>query len=599
MTLAVASMTLTACFEEPSPHDAIRDFLVGWKEEDYALAAGRTDADPKAVAKALADAKLDLDATSFRFKIKNVARSGGQARADFTAEVDLGENNPLWVYDGTLPLRLVDGVWKVRWSPSVLHPRLQPGQRFAVQVKPLSRRPIVDRDGAALQQDTTLYVAGVVPSRLGDRAEEVAAQLSALTGYASDRLLSKIRSAPPSDFVPLVTLGRLRYAQLEARLKAIEGIEIDPQKHPFAPADPKQIIGTVSTLTAEGEQRLGGPQRAGDSIGRTGLQKAYQDYLTGSTVTRVITLDLQTGRQVAQLHELAGQRDAVEVHTTIDSALQQAAQTAVTGTQSSVLVAVDAANGHIRAVASEGMAQDKHGLGGRFPAGTAMSIVATDALIKAGVQLGLKVRCVPERTVGGARFRYAGLPPTTETFLNGFASGCVTALAALARRVKAADLTKSAQIFGIEGPWTLPLRSFSGSWPALSGDADKAMAIAGQNVEVSPLSMALVAAAVADGTWHPPVLVTKPASPAPAQPQTLDPQVHAALKAMMRAGVVSGTARAAGATPGVHGIRADVPGKDLSWFVGWQGGVAVAVLAEKTDPSAIAGRFFSAVRDVS
>ena len=53
VTLAVASMTLTACFEESSPHDAVRDFLVGWQSEDYDLAAGRTDGDRATVRKAL------------------------------------------------------------------------------------------------------------------------------------------------------------------------------------------------------------------------------------------------------------------------------------------------------------------------------------------------------------------------------------------------------------------------------------------------------------------------------------------------------------------------------------------------------------------
>jgi hypothetical protein len=36
VTMAVASMSLTACLEEASPHDAVRDFLVGWQSNDYA-----------------------------------------------------------------------------------------------------------------------------------------------------------------------------------------------------------------------------------------------------------------------------------------------------------------------------------------------------------------------------------------------------------------------------------------------------------------------------------------------------------------------------------------------------------------------------------
>ncbi|MGW4797193.1 penicillin-binding transpeptidase domain-containing protein, partial [Nonomuraea sp. NPDC004297] len=517
VTLAVASTTLTGCFEEPSPHDAVRDFLVGWQTEDYDLAAGRTDGDEQTVRKALADAKLELDAASFRFKITKVDVADDESRADFHAEVDLGENNPLWEYEGVLPLHLVDGSWKVRWSPSVLHPQLKEGQRFAVDTEPRPRQPVVDRAGDALQNDTLLYVAGVYPNQLGDRAQEVVAQLSEVTGYAQDRLLSRVRSSPPEKFVQLVTFGRALFQSKRAKLEAIDGVEIQPQRQPVDPDAPRQIVGSVSALTPETEQKLGGPQRAGDSVGRNGLQQAYQDYLTGSTETKVITLDLKTGEQVAELKQWPG-RQNVSVKTTIDRVTQAAAELAVAETGTSALVAVQRETGEVLAVSTKGLHQERDALAGKFPAGTAFSIVAADALLKKGVSPKQKLACPQERTVGGAKFVHTGQSAgvtTSATFQEHFAKGCVTALASLARRVTADELLRSAKAFGVGQPWRLPLRSFSGTLPSLGGDADKAKAIAGQNVEMSPLSMALVAAAVGSGTWRPPVLVTDPKSPDP------------------------------------------------------------------------------------
>jgi cell division protein FtsI/penicillin-binding protein 2 len=607
VTLAVACTTLTGCFEEPSPNDAVKDFLVGWQTEDYELAAERTDGNPATVRKALSDVKLELDAASFRFKIKSIATTGGESRADFRAEVDLGENNPLWEYDGMLPLHLVDGRWKVRWSPSVLHPQLKEGQRFAVATEPRPRQPVVDRTGDPLQTDTVLYSAGVYPVKVGGQAEEVVAKLSEITGYAQDRLLSRIRSAPPDEFVPLVTFGRSRYESMRSKLQAISGIEVKPEKQPVNPAPPKQIVGTVSALTPETEQKLGGPQRAGDSVGKSGLQRAYQSYLTGSTRTEVITLDLKTGKEVAVLKEWPGRLN-VSVRTTIDRGIQAAAEQAVADGNDSALVAVDAANGEIRAVATKGMNQEKDALAGKYPAGTAFSIVAADALLKAQMSPKQRLDCPQERTVGGAKFVQTGQSTGTlssGTFQEIFAKGCVTALASLARRVKADDLTKSAKAFGLGQPWALPLKSFSGSFPDLSGDADKAKAIAGQNVEVSPLSMALVAAAVSSGTWRPPVLVTDPKSPDPSAetmpatqpaPVPVDPRVRAALLPMMRAGAAGTPAQAGKAK--VYGVTATA-GDQMTWFVGWQGDVAIAVLSKDYNASAIAGGFFSALRTSS
>ncbi|MET8861637.1 penicillin-binding transpeptidase domain-containing protein [Nonomuraea sp. NPDC004580] len=600
-TLAVASTTLTGCFEESSPHDAVRDFLVGWQSEDYELAAGRTDGDPGKVRKALEDAKLELDAASFRFKITSISVAGDESTADFHAEVDLGENNPLWEYESKLPLHLVDGAWKVRWSPSVLHPQLKEGQRFAVDTEPKPRQPVLDRANDPLQSDTVLYVAGVVPDKLGERAEEVVAKLSDVTGYAQDRLLSRVRSSPPDKFVPLVTFGRSRYQSMQDKLGAIDGIEIDAQEQPVNPDAPRQIVGTVSALTPETEQKLGGPQRAGDSVGRSGLQQAYQDYLTGSTETKVITLDLKSGRQVAQLEEWPG-RQNVSVKTTIDRTAQTSAEQAVAETQTSALVAVQRDTGEILAVGTKGLHQERHALAGKFPAGTAFSIVAADALLKEQVSPKQRLACPQERTVGGAKFANAAHStplPASATFQENFAKGCVTALASLARRVSAEGLLRSAQTLGLEQPWRLPLKSFSGKLPKLSSDADKAKAIAGQNVQVSPLSMALVAAAVASGTWRPPVLVTEPRTPdatatAPPvtqpAPQQLDPKVRATLQTMMRAGA-AGTPAQAGKGK-VYGITATAP-EGMTWWVGWQGNVAIAVLAKNHDARAVAGDFFA------
>ncbi|MFJ2032417.1 penicillin-binding transpeptidase domain-containing protein [Streptosporangium sp. NPDC087985] len=609
LTLAVTAPMLSACFEEPSAHEAVRDFLVGWQTGDYTMAARRTDGDQKVVRQALEDAKIHLDAASFRFRLKGIRGEGEQTEADFEAEVDLGENNPLWTYAGKLPLRLVGGQWKVHWSPSVIHPQLHEGERFAVDVKPYGRRPILDRTGDPLQQPATLYVANVIPSMLKDDVA-VCRQLSKITGFPQDRLLSKIRSAIPNAQVPLVTFGRAKYAQLRAQLEAIPGINVSPEPLLIDPESPAQIVGSVTAVTPESEQQLGGPQRAGDTVGRSGLQKAYQEYLTGSTETRVITLDVKSSKKVAELRRWSPSRSNSEVRTTLDRAIQQAADTALLGDGvPAMLVAVQASTGEVRAISTtKEYNQERQALAGKFHAGSIFSIMSVEALLKAKVSFKQKLACPADRTVGGAQFHQTVVPAGGALSLQGtFATGCVTALASLARRIDGAELMASAAKFGIGAPWTLPLKAFSGRVSPLKNDAAKAKAIAGQNVLVSPLSMALVAGAVASGTWRPPVLVTEPKTldptaeaPPPKMPDPIeiDEKTVSTLKRLMRAGVTSGSARsAAAAGDPVYGITASATQgrKSMAWFVGWQEDVAVAVLAQSSDSTAgaaIAGRFF-------
>ncbi|MFD9940051.1 penicillin-binding transpeptidase domain-containing protein, partial [Nonomuraea sp. NPDC059022] len=331
----------------------------------------------------------------------------------------------------------------------------------------------------------------------------------------------------------------------------------------------------------------------------------YLTLLRATPNPLVIRLALQPGAEVGLLMVGRGRPNG-PVHTTLDSLTQQAADAAVSTTQSGTLVAVKASTGEILAVGAKDMGQVKDALGGKYPAGTAFSIVAADALLKAGVKPSQRLRCPAERTVGGARFVLTGqTQQPAATFQESFARGCVTALASLARRVEPEQLKRSAEAYGIGVNWQLPLKAFTGKMPSLATDAEKAQAIAGQNVEVSPLSMALVAAAVKSGTWRPPSLVTSPDRPDPAAEQLavkppasvpVDPSVRTALTAMMKAGVASSPAAQAGAGR-VYGVAAAVPSQQLGWFVGWQGDVAVAVLTKNSDAAATAGRFFGALRN--
>jgi cell division protein FtsI/penicillin-binding protein 2 len=151
----------------------------------------------------------------------------------------------------------------------------------------------------------------------------------------------------------------------------------------------------------------------------------------------------------------------------------------------------------------------------------------------------------------------------------------------------------------------LGLPTFGGSFPVPSGPVDHAAAALGQGrVEVSPLKMAEVAAAVAAGAWHPPRLLTD-APPGAARP--LDPTVVGALQQMMGLVVTEGTGRAA-ALPGspVHGktgtaeFGTGVPPRTHAWFIGYRDGLAFAVLVEDAGfggevAAPIAAKFLAAV----
>jgi hypothetical protein len=135
----------------------------------------------------------------------------------------------------------------------------------------------------------------------------------------------------------------------------------------------------------------------------------------------------------------------------------------------------------------------------------------------------------------------------------------------------------------------------------VSGEADVASQATGAGgVLVSPLGMATVAAEVAAGTGHSPVLLPTD-SPATWQAPLSGTQLKE-LRQLMRLAVTSGSAHAADlpGTP-VYGQAGVVLSGNhfLSWFVGYRGQLAVAVLETGTSAAqaaaALAGAFLKAV----
>ncbi len=98
-------------------------------------------------------------------------------------------------------------------------------------------------------------------------------------------------------------------------------------------------------------------------------------------------------------------------------------------------------------------------------------------------------------------FTYQPATTSTATFASDFADGCGTAFANMSRTLTPQQLTSAERAFGIGASWRLRLPSFSGSAPAVSGEADVAAQATGTGgVLMSPLGMATVAAEVASGT---------------------------------------------------------------------------------------------------
>lgn len=614
VTAAVAGVavlgTLTASygFADPSPFATIRNFLIAWQVENFKVAAeSTTGTDKKIVAAELRGVRQQLGAASLKLSLdgSRIVKSGSGYDARFTIRIDLGENGDPWVYQSMMHLTRVDGTWRIAWDPSVIHPQLGKGERFAVVTTLPTRKPILDTHGKSLLGSVNTVQAGVYPGELAAQGmtDSTLRALAKVTFMDPDRLIEQVQSAPPNEFLPLVMLLASSPRTMSDQLHAIPGVRFRQQDQTVQPLMADQLIGSLGTATPDQLQKVGAPYRPGDTIGVSGLEQIFQRQLASAPTVQIVVQDPNGQSPPRPLATWVPKDTPQAVQTTLDPTFQKKAEAALKGLKAPASLVALQPLGDVLAVANHGT---EHNLAmiGQYPPGMTFGIVSAEALLSHGVQPTDKIDCVTGAAGLGQQRGGSG------TFQANFGKTCGAAtLQSLASRVDGQSLAQQAALFGIGKDLGLaPVPAYSGQAPVPTTDADKAAMMSGEGrVLVSPLTMALVASAVSKGVWQPPSLLKPLADPGglnpgpppaqqAAQLQPLDRESTFAVQNMMLQSVQSGAAKSAkvnGKT--VRGVVSQVDygqGKTVSWFVGYTDVVAFAIAIEgKYDAAKVAAAF--------
>ena len=537
--------------------------------------------------------------------LRPAAEVGTLTRTDdaATAQVTLTwPTRPAWTYRVRAELAPLDaddptGTWGARWSPALVQPDLRAGDVLTETRVPAARGGITGRGGVAIVTDTPVVEVGVQPSRATD-VPGLVADLVRLLDVDGPALQRRVEAASPDVFVPVITLRRTDYEPLREELRALSGTVLRDATAPLAPtrAFARSLLGGVGPATKEDVDGSQGRIVAGDTVGRSGLQRTHDERLAGTPGLRISRVPAD-GEPVV-LHEQAAVPGRA-VATTLDPRVQDAAQAALdaavaggrAGNATTSLVAVDVPSGDLLAVANTPADGSDLALTGTYPPGSTFKTVSTLALLAGGLDVQQQVPCPPTATVGGRSFRNSGGESAGSVpFARDFAISCNTAFVGLSRNLDEGALAEAGASVGLGGGWSIGPETFTGSVPREGSAVEVAAATIGQGtVLASPAAMAVVAATIARGSWAPPHLVTDPAPPAPERPAPApDAAGLATVGDLMRDVATSGTAAALADVPGApvhaktgtaeHGT--EDPPRTHAWTIGFQGDVAFAVIAE-------------------
>ena len=590
--LIVVGGLATGCTNsaDPPQKTAAQRFLNAVGTDDVTTAS-RLTSSPGAARGSLRETLAGLgSAAKGTFHVTTVDTRTATAIANFHANWKLPGTTALWRYSGRLPLRRTGDRWTVVWAPSDVSPGLSAGLHVQLRRVQPPRASLNASDGTPIFVKTPVVCVGIEPRLVHDlhSLADALAAVPQLQSTAAEISRAVRTAANPADFVPIITLRRSVYEQIRSRIHELPGIVSDADTELLPPSShfAEPLLGSVGPATADLIRSSKGRIADGDETGIGGLQQALDSKLAGTPEISVVAA-AANGTARKTLAVLSRSTPGTPVTLTLDRSIQTAAESALSGIrQQASIVAVQRLTGRILADANSASATYDLGLAAAVPPGSTFKIATWVAAFTAHPELTALsvVPCPASTVVDGRTFvnenRFSD-PPIPISAAFGYS--CNTSAITQAIALPGDAVRKAAVALGLGATWSLPVTSFSGSVPSPSSRTERAADAIGQGrVQVSPLLMALMAAAATSGS---PVRPSLFAGTTVRRGAPLPPSLPDKMTALMKATVElpRGTGHALADIPGVEGKTGtaehsnDRPPHSHTWFPGVRGDIAFAV----------------------
>lgn len=459
------------------------------------------------------------------------------------------------------------GEWAAAWSTGVLVPGLEAGERLAVERTEPARGEIVTTSGETVVGLTPVHHVGIDKTRPG--WDTAAGKLGDVLGFdqeTTDNVAAQVESAGEKAFVEVITIRDNDPEYDFDAAMAIDGVVGIPDELPLARERDfaKGVLGSVGEATAEIVEESEGTIKAGDTVGLSGLQAAYDEQLRG-VPGLAVTIEPAEGGEGREAFTI-DKKDGEPVAITLDPATQLRAEAALAdiGDLASAIVAIKPSTGEVLAAAS-GPGSEGYSTAtlGQYAPGSTFKIATSLAMLRAGTTPDSTLPCTATINVEGREFQNVpGYPQSAMgdavPFRTVFANSCNTAFISQHQNITQQQLHDAAASLGLGvEPQGFGAAAAMGDVPTEAAGTEHAASMIGQGqVLATPLAMATVAASVSAGHTVSPWLV-KPAGDKAAEAASgdLTEDEAATLRDLMGGVVREGSATVLQDVPGIVGAK--------------------------------------------
>ena len=342
-----------------------------------------------------------MDGVPSTVTASDVQEDGDRATATVTWRWDVAGTT--WTTRSPMTLEKADDAWHVVWKPSLVHPKLKPGQALQATTLVAPRGDILGAGGAKIvaPRDVVRYGIDKVHVPHGDAVGSARA-LASLVGVDPAGFAKRVRTAGEKAFVEAITLrSGSPDAPPDDAVRAIKGAAMVKAQLPLAPTRTfaAPILGTVGTPTAEMVKKSNGTLSAGDQVG---LQRPPGEVRrpAGRHLRRPGRLwSTRTASEPTELFR-TDPKAGTALTTTLDVRAQDLAERALAGTTSAERAgrdpALDRRHPGRRQRAGPRRATTPPPTAGTHPARPSRSSAAL-ALLRAGVTPTTPVDCPTDR----------------------------------------------------------------------------------------------------------------------------------------------------------------------------------------------------------
>jgi len=258
-----------------------------------------------------------------------------------------------WIVAGLVLLAL-SYYWKVQVLDHAKYLKLAEANRTRVRPLAAPRGLILDRNDVILADNRASFKVSIVRESVTDPAASFTA-VSRLLGLDEKTLRERVdlhKDLPL--FEPIVIadgLGSDAIVPIESRRREFRELVIEAEPQRFYPKGSRaaHVLGYLQERTPEEVRSGSAAARAGEMVGRTGVESQYDAILRGDDGSVVEVVDSLGRVQNEQGHNFPVQGGTVKL--TIDDRLQALAEEALEDREG-VVVALNPRNGEILALAS-------------------------------------------------------------------------------------------------------------------------------------------------------------------------------------------------------------------------------------------------------